>query len=235
MKAFINWSGGKDAAFALYRCLQRTGMQVDCLLTNVTDTTDRIAVHDVHPTLLEQQAAAIGLPLQTVALPEQPNMLAYENAVQEKFLSLHQQGFRYAIFGDIFLEDLKHYREELLGKAGLECIFPLWGCNTTELLQQFITLGFKAIIVSVNDRFLNKSFCGRVLNEQFLNELPAGVDPCGENGEFHTFVFDGPIFKQPVAFKKGNVVHRTYKAPQTGGTVPVPTHYGFYFCDLLPM
>ncbi len=230
--AFMNWSGGKDSALCLYKALQSNQYNIQCLLTNVNAIHNRISMHGVRRNLLEAQAASIGIALQTIELPEQPSMEEYEEMMMKKLFQLKSSGFNKAIFGDIFLEDLKNYREQKLKQLDIDCIFPLWKKNTTELLKEFIALDFKAIIVCVNENYLNKSFCGRLIDESLLNDLPAKVDVCGENGEFHSFVFDGPIFKQPINFSKGEIVYKLYDAPKQNNDTS--TKYGFYFCDLLP-
>ena len=164
-------------------------------------------------------------------------MEEYEESMMTKMHQLKSQGYNKAIFGDIFLKDLKLHREQKLKEVKIECAFPLWMNDTTELLKEFIALGFKAIIVCVNENNLDKSFCGRLIDESFINDLPATVDACGENGEFHSFVFDGPIFKQPIKFHKGEIVYKKYKAPKitdTDQSKNSTSEYGFYFCDLLP-
>lgn len=231
--AFMNWSGGKDSALCLYKALQSNQYNIQCLLTNVNAIHNRISMHGVRRNLLEAQAASIGIALQTIELPEQPSMEEYEEMMMKKLFQLKSSGFNKAIFGDIFLEDLKNYREQKLKQLDIDCIFPLWKKNTTELLKEFIALDFKAIIVCVNENYLNKSFCGRLIDESLLNDLPAKVDVCGENGEFHSFVFDGPIFKQPINFSKGEIVYKLYDAPKQNNDTS--TKYGFYFCDLLPL
>jgi uncharacterized protein (TIGR00290 family) len=233
MKAFLNWSGGKDSALCLYKARQQ-GLNIEALVTAVNTGTNRISMHGVERTLLEQQAASIGLPLYTVELPEQPGMEEYELAISATNQKLKAKGFTHAVSGDLFLEDLKAYREKLYAKDHIDCLFPLWKIDTKELMQTFLALGFKAIIVCVNSAFLDKSFCGRLLDESFIKDLPAGVDVCGENGEYHSFVFDGPLFSKPVAFTKGEIVFKEYPAPQSNDcfTTPQPPT-GFYFCDLL--
>ena len=232
VQAYMNWSGGKDSSLCLYKVLQLGNYNVTHLLTSVNAVHDRISMHGVRRSLLEAQASSIGIPLTTIELPEQPGMEEYENAMLQKVNELKQSGCTHAIFGDIFLEDLKIYRVQKLATAGIECVFPLWKINTTELVHEFIDLGFKSIIVCVNEQYLDKSFCGRIIDKDFLNDLPKNVDPCGENGEFHSFVFDGPIFKIPIAFAKGEIVYKNYMAPkENDSTRP---DYGFYFCDLLP-
>ena len=229
--AFMNWSGGKDSALCLYKVLQSKQYHIQCLLTNVNASHHRVSMHGVRRSLLEMQAASIGIPLQTIELPEQPSMKEYEEMMTKKLNELKSSGFTKAIFGDIFLEDLKNYREQKLKQLNIDCIFPLWKIDTTELLKQFIALGFKAIIVCVNEKDLDKTFCGRLIDDSFISDLPVNVDACGENGEFHSFVFDGPIFKQPVKFSKGEIVYKLYDAPKQNN---VSSKYGFYFCDLLP-
>ena len=236
--AYMNWSGGKDSSLCLYKALQSGDYNITHLLTSINAVHNRISMHGVRKELLEMQAASIGIPLTTIELPEQPGMQEYENAMLQKVNELKQSGCTHAIFGDIFLEDLKNYREQKLSTAGVECVFPLWKINTTKLVHEFIDLGFKSIIVCVNEQYLDKSFCGRIIDEDFINELPANVDPCGENGEFHSFVFDGPIFKQPISFIKGDIVYKTYTAPKNTDnschTNTESSSFGFYFCDLLP-
>lgn len=221
----MNWSGGKDSALALHRVLESGGYQVDSLLTSINAQRRRISMHDVRRELLEAQAASIGTPLQTVELPEEPAAQAYEQAMQKKVSALKDSGCTHAIFGDIFLEDLKQYREEKLGSMGMTCIFPLWKIPSRILMQEFINKGFKAVVVCVNARWLDSSFCGRLLDESFLHDLPADVDPCGENGEYHSFVFDGPVFSRTVPFNKGEITYKEYKGPDGPA--------GFYFLDLI--
>ncbi|TKK69232.1 diphthine--ammonia ligase [Ilyomonas limi] len=237
-KAYFNWSGGKDSALALYYALQNN-IHVQKLLTNVNAVHNRISMHGVRRSLLEAQAKAIGLPLDTIELPEQPSMKDYEQAVVQKLTALKEEGFNSAVFGDIFLEDLKQYRENQLASIGFKAIFPLWKRNTTELIHTFIDLGFKTIVVCTNAEILDESFAGRVIDRDFLKDIPAHVDPCGENGEFHTFVYDGPIFQQPVEFTTGEKVFREYIAPkdnrdQCFSKQPQTSNMGFWFWDLLP-
>jgi uncharacterized protein (TIGR00290 family) len=224
IKAYMNWSGGKDSSLTLHRILADPGCRIDSLLTSFNTAYDRVSMHGVRRQLLEAQAASIGLPLQTIELPEQPGMEEYEEAMREKVRSLKERGCTHAVFGDIFLEDLRRYREEKLESMGVTCIFPLWKVPSSVLMQEFLEKGFKAVVVCVNARWLDKSFCGRIIDEAFLKDLPANVDPCGENGEYHSFVFEGPIFKHPIFFEKGEIVCKEYKGPEG----PV----NFYFCDL---
>lgn len=230
--AYMNWSGGKDCSMALYRILKNPGYQVGTLLTSLNSVHDRVSMHGLRRSLLKRQADAIGLPLQTIELPEQSNMEEYDQLMFAKVSELKTHGYTHALFGDIFLEDLRMYREQQLKKAGMHCVFPLWQQDTTALLREFIELKFSAIVICVNEKLLDKSFCGRLIDESFLNDLPPNVDPCGENGEYHSFVFDGPIFKHKVECIKGEIVRRTYPAPKAS-TDEKATEYGFYFCDLI--
>lgn len=235
---YINWSGGKDSSLALYYIQQQKEYTVEKLLTSVNAVHNRISMHGVRRELLQAQAASIGIPLTTIELPEQPGMAEYEALLDVKMKELKQEGFTHTIFGDIFLEDLRKYREDKLKAVEISALFPLWKIDTLQLIHQFIELGFKTMVVCVNEKYLDKSFCGRVIDEQFIKDLPANVDPCGENGEFHTFAFDGPIFKTPVTFAKGDIVYKEYKAPTNANdtcnqtTNPSVTQYGFWFCDL---
>lgn len=236
-KAYMNWSGGKDSSLCLHRILQDKRYTVDSLLTSVNAAHNRISMHGVRRELLVEQANAIGLPLHTIELPEQPGMQEYEQAMLQQVTALKKEGYEAAVFGDIFLEDLKTYREQKLATVNMQCVFPLWKISTQDLMQEFLALGFKAIIVCVNEKFLDKSFCGRLIDDSFVRDLPPGVDVCGENGEYHSFVFDGPVYRYPIAYTKGEIVYRRYEAPQTAGNTCNPMDqasiYGFYFCDLL--
>ncbi|MBO9682458.1 MAG: diphthine--ammonia ligase [Flavisolibacter sp.] len=235
MKAFFNWSGGKDSALALYHA-QKSGLySVEKLLTNINGKHRRISMHGVREELLEQQAESIGLPLQKIRLPEKPSMQEYEQQMKENLLALKKENFTHAIFGDIFLEDLKAYRENQLATIGLSAVFPIWKRDSNELMQEFIDLGFKTILVCIKADLLPKEFVGRIINREFLKDLPKNVDACGENGEFHTFVFDGPIFLKPISFIKGEIVYKEYDAPKSGENLKTPSSFGFYFQDLLPV
>jgi uncharacterized protein (TIGR00290 family) len=218
--ALFCWSGGKDSAMALHTLRsQERECRVRALLTTVTEDYDRISMHGVRRLLLERQAESIGLPLDTVSIPPQCANATYETRMKEVLLKHFLQGVRQVAFGDIFLEDLRVYRERNLEQLGMTAAFPLWKRDTRELARDFVHIGFRAVAVCVDPRFLDSSFVGRVLDETFFEDLPEGVDPCGENGEFHTFVFDGPIFQKPIYFLIGAKVARD----------------GFYFCDLLPV
>jgi uncharacterized protein (TIGR00290 family) len=225
-KALFNWSGGKDSAFALWKILSENEFSVETLLTSVNRKFNRISMHGVRMELLEKQAASIGLPLDTLMIPEDPSMDDYNTLMTNKMNHFKNKGIDYSIFGDIFLEDLRKYREQQLARAGIKAVFPIWKTDTREVVTQFIENGFKAVVVSINAKLLDRSFAGRVIDKDFINDLPANVDPCGENGEFHSFVFDGPVFKKPVAFKTGDTVLKKYK---TSGK----WDNAFWYCDLI--
>lgn len=238
INAYMNWSGGKDSALCLHKALESGKYTITQLLTSMNAVHDRVSMHGVRRSLLEAQARSMGLSLKTIELPEQPGMKEYEESMFCKIRELNKTGCTHALFGDIFLEDLKLYREKKLKEVDIECAFPLWKRDTTGLIKEFIGLGFKSIIICVNEKYLDKSFCGRLIDESFINDLPEGVDVCGENGEFHSFVFEAPMYKNPIAFSKGDIVYRKYEAPKSRDnhchSDADPSQYGFYFCDLLP-
>lgn len=224
----MNWSGGKDSALALYYLKQLPAYEIVSLLTSVNTQYDRISMHGVRRTLLEKQAASLGFPLDILAVPGELSMEAYDRLMKSKMAAIQEKGITHAAFGDIFLEDLRTYREQKLNEVNIQAVFPLWKKDTRKLVRDFLELGFKTITVCVNARFLDESFVGRVIDEQFLNDLPSNVDPCGENGEFHTFVFDGPIFSHPIDFTVGERVKRTYESAENRSW-----NNAFWYCDLV--
>ncbi|WP_343633357.1 diphthine--ammonia ligase [Fluviicola sp.] len=230
--AYFNWSGGKDSTLALYKILQSGQFDIRYLLTTLNAEADRISMHGVRSELLEAQAESLGIPAKKVHLPASPDMQAYEAAMNTAIGELKSEGIADCIFGDIFLEDLRNYREEKLREVSISAHFPLWKQDTTALVREFIDLGFKTIVVCVDSSKLDESFAGRTIDHQFLADLPDHVDPCGENGEFHTFVFDGPIFQKPVSFESGEKVLKTYTAQNKEGET---TDYGFCFQELIPV
>lgn len=237
MDVLVSWSGGKDAALALYHALRDPRYRVAHLLTSVNAHYERVSMHGVRVALLEMQASRISLPLHQLRLPEMPSMPEYDKALLASLATLREAGVATVIYGDIFLADLRAYREEQVARASLLAAFPLWQRASLELLREFWALGFQAIVVCVNDRYLDASFCGRLLDEAFVRDLPPGVDPCGENGEYHSFVFDAPYFSAPIAFTKGELVRRTYASPAGSAASPGaddPFAAGFWYCDLLP-
>jgi uncharacterized protein (TIGR00290 family) len=239
-KALFNWSSGKDSALALYKMLQQPDYKITYLLTSVNEQYQRISMHGVRTELLEEQAKSIGLPLKIMQIPEMPSMEIYEKIMRDTLSELKYEGHTHAVFGDIFLEDLRKYREDKLSQIGFEGIFPLWKIPTADLIQEFIELGFKTIVVCVNERYLDKSFLGRVIDQEFIRDLPENVDVCGENGEFHTFTFDGPIFSQPIHFEVGETVYRKYENPKTETSDAIcdtketdALDYGYWYADLI--
>jgi uncharacterized protein (TIGR00290 family) len=230
--AYFNWSGGKDSTLALYRTLQDSDFDIRYLLTTFNQEADRISMHGVRRELLLAQAASLGIPAKTIELPSSSDMQAYETVMNIAIQELKAEGISDCIFGDIFLEDLRKYREQKLEEVSISAHFPLWKEDTTSLVHQFVDSGFKTIVVCVDSSKLDESFVGRVIDHQFLTDLPENVDPCGENGEFHTFVFDGPIFSKPIKFELGEKVLKTYESKnQDGETIS----YGFWFQDLIPL
>jgi len=211
------FSGGKDSALALHALQQSGTYTVEALITTVTDAYDRVSMHGVRRALVRDQAASIGIPLVEVVVPPQSSNEIYERAMGEAFDRLYEDGIRRVAFGDIFLEDLREYRERQLAASGLECLFPIWKQPTAALARSFIRDGFEAVAVCINPAVLDASFAGRAFDATFVADLPEDVDPCGENGEFHTFVWDGPILLRPIPVARGEVVERD----------------GFVFCDLL--
>ena len=230
--AYFNWSGGKDSTLALYKVLQNKSFDIRYLLTTFNEEADRISMHGVRSELLLTQAESLGIPVKPVQLPVSSDMQAYEAVMNTAIHELKSEGIRDCIFGDIFLEDLRTYREQKLQEVAISAHFPLWKRDTRELVHEFIELGFKTIVVCVDSSKLDESFAGKVIDRQFLADLPENVDPCGENGEFHTFVFDGPIFQKPIGFEIGEKVLKTYTSQNSEGET---MEYGFWFQDLIPV
>jgi uncharacterized protein (TIGR00290 family) len=212
------WSGGKDSAMALHALQQRPDVRVTALLTTVTETYDRISMHGVRRELLLQQAESIGLPLHEVRIPPQCVNPIYDARMGEALRVHYAAGVRTVAFGDIFLQDLRAYREKNLARIGMTALFPIWKRDTRELIRSFHAAKFRAIAACVDPKVLDRSFAGRELDASFFRDLPDGVDPCGENGEFHTFAFDGPIFRKPIPVRTGEIVERD----------------SFIYADLLP-
>ena len=217
-KIIFSWSTGKDSTMALHEILKNDKYQVVSLLTTVTRDYDRVTMHGIRRELLEEQAESLGLPLEIFYISPSATNEEYERQMGKSLMSFQQKGVTAVAFGDIFLEDLRKYREDKLALIGMRGIFPLWKCDTTGLIRNFVDQGFKAIITCVDSRIMGKEFAGRSIDTNFLESLPKGIDPAGENGEYHSFAFDGPIFNKKIKFSIGNVVLRD----------------AFYFCDLVP-
>jgi uncharacterized protein (TIGR00290 family) len=214
----VSWSGGKDSCIALYEIQREPKYRVEALLTTVTRDYDRISMHGVRRLLLERQAASLGLPLHQVFISKGATNEEYEMKIGEAFSLYLDRGIDSIVFGDLFLEDIRAYREEFLARHNMRGLFPVWRRDTAIFIREFLELGFRAVVTCVDSKVLDQSFAGRLIDESFLSALPAQVDPCGENGEFHSFVFDGPIFNTPVKFSLGESVLRE----------------SFWFRDLLP-
>jgi uncharacterized protein (TIGR00290 family) len=217
-KILFGWSGGKDSAMALYEILKNKEYQIVSLLTTITEDYDRISMHGVRRILVEQQAKSLNIPLYKVLIPKDCSNEIYAAKMTEALTKFKQEGVETVAFGDIFLEDVRKYREDNLARLNMKGVFPIWGRDSAELAHSFISLGFKSVISCIDTKVLDKKFLGRQFDEDFLAELPSNIDPSGENGEFHSFVYDGPIFKQGIGYSLGEMVLRD----------------SFHFCDLIP-
>jgi uncharacterized protein (TIGR00290 family) len=241
-KIVFCWSGGKDSALALNRLRKDERYEIVSLLTTCNEHFQRVSMHGVRLELLEQQAESIGLPLGKIFFSQRSSNVEYQQKMSASLLAHKARGVTACAFGDIFLEDLKRWREENLAHVGMRGIFPIWKIDSRELMREFFALGFATIICCVNDAYLDENAVGRNLDREFIDSLPANVDPCGENGEFHSFAFAGPIFRQPVKFKVGEKIYRpvevTHPTDSASSYVCPPSSprqtKGFWFCDLLP-
>ena len=207
-KAILSWSSGKDSAMALYRVLRSEEFEVVCLLTTVTDRFRRVSMHGVREELIDAQAISLGYHMEKMMIPYPCPNEVYEEKMANFLSGWKSKGVSHVIFGDLFLEDIRKYREQKLSQIDMTPVFPLWGENTAALAREMLSVGFKAVLTCVNPKVLEPRFAGHFFDETFLNDIPAEVDPCGENGEFHTFVFDGPIFHKPITVKTGETISR---------------------------
>ncbi|HEV2419237.1 MAG TPA: ATP-binding protein [Terriglobia bacterium] len=217
LKAWLSWSSGKDSAWALHAVRAQGEIEVVALLTTLNEAYHRVAMHAVREELLDQQAQAAGLPLVKVPLPWPCSNAAYEALMAEALSRAASEGVTHMIFGDLFLEDVRRYREEKLAGTGIQPVFPLWGINTARLAREMIQGGLRARLTCVDPKKLDRKFAGRLFDATLLEEFPPAIDPCGENGEFHTFAFAGPMFQHAVRVEPGEVVGRE----------------GFVFADLI--
>jgi uncharacterized protein (TIGR00290 family) len=215
----VSWSGGKDSAVALDAVARGGEFGVASLLTTVAEGLERVQIQNVRRALVERQAEELGLPLRCVHIRKGASNVEYEERLSVALAEFKEAGVRRVVFGDLFLEDIREYRERLLARLGMEGLYPLWGRDTRALLEEFVGRGFKAVVTSVDARVLDESFAGAEVDRELIERLPAGVDPCGENGEFHTFVYDGPLFARQVSFARGGLT----------------TEDGFHFRDLVPV
>ncbi|UOQ44533.1 diphthine--ammonia ligase [Halobacillus salinarum] len=202
-KVIVSWSGGKDSALALHRLLNHPEYEVKGLLSTTSEASGRLPMHEVKRELIQEQAESLGLPLYEVKLPANADNSTYEQRLKEQFGHFKEQDIHTIVHADLFLEDIKAYRVKHLKKAGMEGIFPLWKEDTGKIANEFINEGFEAIVTSIDAYKLSEEFAGKLFNQDFLNTLPPGIDPCGENGEFHSFVFNGPPFKKKMAVRPG--------------------------------
>lgn len=217
-KTLLSWSSGKDCAYALYKLQQNPEVDLAGLFCTVNKEFDRVAMHGVRLELLKEQARNIGLPLEIIEIPYPCSNADYETIMKQFVERARNNQITDFAFGDLFLEDIRSYREEKLKDSGIEASFPIWGIPTDELARAIIASGIKAVITCVDPKQISKDFVGREFDDRFLAALPATVDPCGENGEFHSFVFDDPMFKRPVDIVMGDT----------------SDHEGFAFADVLP-
>ena len=214
-----SWSGGKDSCLTLAKLLSDGTWSVAALVTTVTEGYERVSMHGVRQALLREQAAALALPLEIVYIPQNATNEIYEARMEETFARYGREGVATIAFGDLFLADIRRYREQWLARAGIQPVFPLWMRDTRDLARRFVDEGFEAVVTCVDTRVLDRGFAGRRFDHALLADLPETVDPCGENGEFHTFVYGGPIFRQPLRIAGGEVVQRD----------------SWCFCDLVPV
>lgn len=232
-KAIFNWSSGKDSAFALHKILQEDEYEIQALVTSINTKYKRVSMHGIREELVEKQAESIGIPLIKIELPESPSMEEYNSIMQQKMQEFVSEGITHSIFGDINLDDLRNYREQKLKEVSMQGVFPLWKIPTNQLIQEFLDAGFKTIITTINESYLDKKFVGKILDESILHQLPKKVDPCGENGEYHTFAFDGSLFHFPIEFEE--IVRKTYPKPKNSEDEIGSEfeQYGFWYVDLL--
>ncbi len=218
-KAVVAWSSGKDSAYALHVAQQSAELEVVGVLTTLTDPFDRVSMHGVREELLDLQTAALGLPCTKVRIPSPCPNETYERQMGEALSELRTAGVSHVVFGDLFLRDIRAYREAQLARVGMECVFPLWLRDTTDLAREVWASGVRAMLTCIDPRVLERQFAGREYGPELIEDLPGGVDPCGENGEFHTVVVAGPMFRQSIPVEVGPIVERD----------------GFVFADVVPM
>lgn len=233
-KVIFSWSGGKDSSYCLHKVLEEDIFEVKYLLTTVNGNFKRVSMHGVREDLLDMQADSIGIPLLKVYVKEGTND-EYERQMEALLLKAKAEGIQLVVFGDIFLEDLRVYREHNMAKVGMKAVFPIWKTDTTILINDFIAKEFKTITCCVNDGYLNEHWVGKEIDQSFVNDLPENVDACGENGEYHTFCFAGPIFKKKIDFSIGEKIYKPLEIKTTDDSVCTSNTMtkGFWFVDLI--
>ena len=232
--AIFSWSGGKDSSYALHKVLQEGVYDVKYLLSTINGTYKRLSMHGVREELIDAQADSIGIALLKVYVYEASNT-EYEQQMQAMLLKAKAEGIQHVIFGDIFLEDLRQYREQKMATLNMHCVFPIWKTDTNWMVNDFIKKGFKTITCCINDGYLDESWCGRLIDETFVDELPATVDACGENGEFHSYCYEAPIFKKKINIITGEKTYKALEIKLSDHPIPIKDvgTKGFWFCDLL--
>jgi uncharacterized protein (TIGR00290 family) len=230
----LSWSGGKDSSYTLHTLLNDRHYEVKYLLSTINGNYKRLSMHGVREELIEAQANSTGIPLLKVYVYEADNA-EYERQMTETLLRVKAEGINTVAFGDIFLEDLRQYREDKMKSIGMNCIFPIWKKDTQWLVKDFMEKGFKTITCCINDGYLDESWCGRVIDPAFVAELPPTVDPCGENGEFHSFCYEAPFFKQKINISIGEKTYKELLLKTKDHPTPIKDvgTKGFWYCDLL--
>jgi uncharacterized protein (TIGR00290 family) len=231
--AILSWSGGKDCAYALYKVLQQAQYEVKYLLSIFNEETRALNMHQVPGALIEQQAAATGIPLLKVFVSDSSNN-TYEKRLARAMELVKAANIHHIIFGDLFLQDLRQYREVSMQKLGMNCVFPIWQMPPGLLMKDFIEKDFKAITCCIDAAKLPKEFIGRRIDQSFLNNLPAGIDPCGENGEYHSFCYDAPCFNNPVGVEKGRIYFKPLELKTMDKAGSNSVVQGYWFCELMP-
>jgi uncharacterized protein (TIGR00290 family) len=233
--AVFCWSGGKDSSYALHKVITEGVYEVKYLLSTFNGVYNRLSMHGVREELIAAQAKSIGLPLLKVYVYEADNA-EYERQMDATLQIIKEQGINTVIYGDIFLEDLRQYRENKMVALQMQCVFPIWQVNTAWMVNDFVQQGFQSVICCINDGYLDAVWAGRIINASFIADLPDTVDPCGENGEFHSFCFDGPVFKTPIPITIGEKTYKPLLIKTTDHPTPIKDvgTKGFWFCDVLP-
>lgn len=226
--AVFNWSGGKDSALALWKAISSGEYRIVSLLTTVNRDTERSSMHGIPVNLLERQAESIGIPLSILELPS-GEMAGYESAMSQAVERFVSQGIDHFIFGDIFLHDVRSYRERQLSPYGVTVVEPLWGKSSAEIMEEFLASGLKTKVITTESEALGREWIGRTIDRRFIDDLPSGIDQCGENGEYHTFCYDGPIFSHPVTFSLGEPFMKCFPVRLDDGS---EKSYCYWFADI---